>query len=388
MFLKKFLLFGLMAAVLPALAEEAADRKTATSLKYVTHELDTRQDKFSAEANKAMEYTNSAGDVQKRAVTSELGTSTSDTSLPMVGGVNTKLATKQDDIAPVNDHTAVTYTGQSGSIGQKGIYQTTESYVEQSDNLIDAKTFNAALKTGLDNEFKCRDYKPDTNLCWVYSIHNETEDNTLVPEGYTPLEYIQSDGSQMIDTGIDGFDPGDWEIYVKWMITGEPTGDYPYICGIYDGESYNTYRIILDHTSTAQYLVNGNSRAGGGSARVSAPANVIHEGTIHNGYVLFDGVRYNTPTQGMQGGTTSVNRTIGLFGFVASTPKIVGRMYAAYAKQDGVMKYNYIPARRDSDNKVGMWDTVSRTFKTNSANGNDFAPGPVVQNNVYIPQNQ
>ena len=175
--MKKILLFGLLAAVLPAVAEEVADRKTATSLKYVTHELDTRQDKFTAEANKAMEYTDSAGTVQKRAVTSDLGTSTSDTSLPMVGGVNTKLNQKQDDIAAVNDHTAVTYTGQPGGIGQKGIYQTTESYAAQSDNLIDAKTFNAALKNGLDSEFKCREDNRDpvSGLCWLYTIHNNTE---------------------------------------------------------------------------------------------------------------------------------------------------------------------------------------------------------------------
>ncbi len=93
--LKKFLLFGLFAAILPAVAEEAADRKTATSLKYVTHELDTRQNKFTAESNKAMEYTNTAGTVQKRTVKSDLGSDTSDTSLPMVGGVNTKLGGNQ-----------------------------------------------------------------------------------------------------------------------------------------------------------------------------------------------------------------------------------------------------------------------------------------------------
>ena len=177
MHLKKFLLFGLMAAVLPAFAEEAADRKNATSLKYVEHELDTRQNKFTAESNKAMEYTDSAGTVQKRAVTSDLGTSTTDTSLPMVGGVNTKLDTKQDDIAAINDHTAVTYTGTTGKIGAKGIYQATESYVAQSNNLIDAKTFNAALKNGLDREFVCREdnLDPVSGLCWLYTIHNNTE---------------------------------------------------------------------------------------------------------------------------------------------------------------------------------------------------------------------
>ena len=177
--LGKLFVFGLLTAVLPAVAEEVADRKTATSLKYVEHELSTRQNKFTAEQNKAMEYTNAAGTVQKRAIKSDLGTSTTDTSLPMVGGVNTKLNQKQDDIDPVNDHTAVTYTGQPGGIGQKGIYQATESYANQSDNLIDAKTFNAALKNGLDSEFKCREdnLDPVSGLCWLYTIHNTYEES-------------------------------------------------------------------------------------------------------------------------------------------------------------------------------------------------------------------
>ncbi len=184
MHLKKLFVFGLLAAVLPAVAEEAADRKTATSLKYVEHELDTRQNKFTAEQNKAMEYTNTAGDVQKRAVTSNLGTSTSDTSLPMVGGVNAKLNQKQDDIDPVNDHTAVTYTGQPGGIGRKGIYQTTGAYAEQSDNLIDAKTFNAALKNGLDSEFVCSENRdPVSGLCWLYTIHNIMENSYVSATG-------------------------------------------------------------------------------------------------------------------------------------------------------------------------------------------------------------
>ncbi len=206
MFLKKFLVFGLLAAVLPAVAEESADRKTATSLKYVTHELDTRQNKFGADTNKAMEYTNSAGTVQKRAVTSDLDNGGTD-SLPMVGGVNTKLNQKQDDIDPFNDHTAVTYTGQPGGIGQKGIYQATESYAEQSDSLIDAKTFNAALKTGLDSEFICSEFKPDTNLCWVYSIHNNG----------MPKQYVSATGTVVQDGTPTPTNP----IYPKFFQQGE-----------------------------------------------------------------------------------------------------------------------------------------------------------------------
>ena len=266
MHLKKFLLFGLLVAILPAVAEEVADRKTATSLKYVTHELDTRQNKFGVDTNKAMEYTNSAGTVQKRAVTSELGTSTTDTSLPMVGGVNTKLDTKQDDIDPVNDHTAVTYTGQPGGIGQKGIYQATGTYAEQSDNLIDAKTFNAALKNGLDSEFKCREDNrdPDTDLCWLYTIHNNTEyvsatgtvtqDGTPTPENpIYPVFYHQGNMIlRRVGDYADSYDATTHKITrrvgVK-VLDGTEDWGYELLGGIY------FFRITLSYAPLDPYYV-------------------------------------------------------------------------------------------------------------------------------------
>ena len=266
--MKKFLLFGLFAAILPAVAEEAADRKTATSLKYVEHELDTRQNKFTAESNKAMEYTDSAGTVQKRAVTSNLGSSTSDTSLPMVGGVNTKLNQKQDDIAPINDHTAVTYTGTAGQIGQKGIYQTTESYANQSDNLIDAKTFNAALKNGLDSEFRCAEFKPDTELCWVYSIHNN---GMLKP-------YVSATGTVVQDGTPTPTNPIDPIFYHQGDMVLRRVGDY---ADSYDATTHKITRRVgvraLDGTGSfyvsttygnALYIVTASSAWGAIRERV------------------------------------------------------------------------------------------------------------------------
>ena len=171
----KILLCGLL-LTLPVFANETEERQTATSLHYVSHELDTRQNKLSAGTNAALTYTNAAGGVGQRTVKENLNGGTTDTSLPQVNAVNDGLGTKQDDIEPIDDHTAVSYTGQVGTIGQKGIYQTDGTYAEQTDNLIDAKTFNAALKAGLDNEFVCADRPdardPNTNLCWLWQIHN------------------------------------------------------------------------------------------------------------------------------------------------------------------------------------------------------------------------
>ncbi len=50
--------------------------------------------------------------------------------------------------------------------------------------------------------------------------------------------------------------------------------------------------------------------------------------------------------------------------------------------KDGVGAFNGIPARRDSDGELGMYDTVSGTFFTNSGTGT-FIAGPVFS---YLPQ--
>ena len=508
MILKKLFVFGLMAAVLPAFAEEAADRKTATSLKYVEHELDTRQNKFTAEQNKAMEYTDSAGIVQQRTVKSDLGSNTSDTSLPMVGGVNTKLATKQDDIAPINDHTAVTYTGTAGKIGAKGIYQATESYVEQSNNLIDAKTFNAALKRGLDSEFLCSEYKPGTDLCWVWSIHNSSDNpielyaieqgninasdgqpssnfgekrvrtgfinvepntqytissgglsysyvyqyssngsflgaigawvasprtvttggsagkirillansdsagtsteitpddvswlqvepgatatprpyTTLVPAGYTPVEWIESTGTQYIDTGIY-ITSNNIVAKAKVNKTSTSTTEQD----IFGNQDNTTYRTVMGAGPNRWFLyTRSGTAAAPTNVTIAGTNNVIVnlEGHIENGqkWLVLDGV-VSEPQ--IATAIANSNKTVQVLADGSSKYNFVGRLYNFSLSDDGVEVCNLIPARRNSDNVLGMYDTVNNVFKTNAAtSGNDFTAGPDINNIIYVPQGQ
>ena len=474
--LKKFLLFGLLAAVLPAFAEEAADRKTATSLQYVTHELDTRQNKFTAEQNKAMEYTDSAGTVQKRAVTSDLDNGGTD-SLPMVGGVNTKLATKQDDIAPINDHTAVTYTGTSGKIGAKGIYQTSESYVEQSDNLIDAKTFNAALKRGLDSEFLCSEYQPGTDLCWVYSIHNNgpvnlfdmslfnttttaiiytsfqipngvytmstnfpdnnsytnvfvfpgqvssgasstnngvyaghnrtitvtdgyytvayrstVEQNTnnpkdynwkleqgstatayqdvpyttLVPAGYTPVEWIASNGNQWIDTGVTDSN----RAVFTMSATAESSNMIEFIISNIDSSNYQ-YGFGLYHSNVAGFS--------GIDMTEKHNYNIIYSSTGIS--LVYDGEDKGSITNYH----VDDNKKIVLFGGDFASRRISAKLYNIRLYNNDEMVFDGIPAKQG--NNVGLYDTVSHTFKQ-SLGTLAFTAGPDINNIIYVPQNQ
>lgn len=232
------------------------------------------------------------------------------------------------------------------------------------------------------------EYVVNTGRCNVgtYDIryHYDAEHGgalaSLLPDGYTQLEYIESTGTQYIDTGINGLNTGNWEIYAKWMVTDTPTANYPYIVGAYSAETVNAYRVILKLKETEAYYVSGNSKAGGGSVLISnKPANTIHTATINNGYVVFDGVSYNTPTQG-----TTIPASVSIKLFSSNgTSVIKGRIYASYAKKDGVYKYNYIPAKRNSDDAIGMYDLADpnpeTAFHGNAGTGTFGAGNPVTE---------
>lgn len=57
-----------------------------------------------------------------------------------------------------------------------------------------------------------------------------------------------------------------------------------------------------------------------------------------------------------------------------------GKVYYLQITEGMNLVRNFIPARRDSDGVLGMYDTVTNTFFTNSGTGN-FIAGPM----VYIP---
>ena len=384
MHLGKWFVFGIVAAVLPAVAEEAADRKTATSLKYVEHELDTRQNKFGAEQNKAMEYTNTAGDVQKRAVTSDLDNGGTD-SLPMVGGVNTKLDTKQDDIDPVNDHTAVTYTGQPGGIGRKGIYQATGTYAEQRNDLIDAKTFNAALKNGLDSEFVCRDdnLDPVSGLCWLYTIHN-TVGNGL-PDGYTELEYLIFDGQSYFDTGIVLRDIHNIENVIEMQNANPDNNAFQTWTGFMypNGMSMPRYGINIYN---GRWMI-GVNETWSSSASPDRNKHTLRFVTTDDRQTLYDtdGSVLVSRTLGGNFSSNALPLYIGARNQESSvTNYVIGNIGRTWLSQNGTKLYDYIPAR-NSAGVLGMYDMVSRTFKQNAGQGT-LTPGPAL--NVYIPQNQ
>jgi hypothetical protein len=85
---------------------------------------------------------------------------------------------------------------------------------------------------------------------------------------------------------------------------------------------------------------------------------------------IYDGSEPNDLNIGIFRSMSGVNSALG---------SLASRFY--YVELDnGITKRNFIPARRNSDGVLGMYDTVTNTFFTNSGTG-EFIAGPI----VYLP---
>lgn len=182
-----------------------------------------------------------------------------------------------------------------------------------------------------------------------------------LPAEYQEVEYLESSGTQYIDTGIEGND--------NYVIKGK---------------FYDNGTNCLVSGSTLRYGTNyiGRFNNGAGSAyrlllsnkKCSITATVgIHEFQITPLKVIFDDVEYSWSSD-----TNGVGSKLYLFYGYYNTENLGSiRLYYYQVELNDVLLRNYIPCRRNSDNVLGMYDTVSQTFFTNAGTGTFIAGADV-----------
>lgn len=190
-----------------------------------------------------------------------------------------------------------------------------------------------------------------------------------VPNGYTELEYLESDGGQWINTRIQKYRNGN--IYrlaskVSWANVSDRQ--------IHGCQDFFYYGVVNGYLQMTQALSEHTD--------ISMVANTVYDidatfDTINsrvdftiNGQHYNFANSYGDDVDGKEFAVFSLNDNILSFG--------PSRVYYYTLYKNGNMMFNGIPARRNSDNVVGMYDTVTQTFFTNAGTGS-FTAGPVVQ---------
>ena len=302
--------------------------------------------------------------------------------------VDGQVSTLQTQIPAKNTNTVVMNTGNAGTIGEKKIYDTTAAFGTQTDALVTAGAFNSAVQNALESEFVCIDWLGDVHdnaHCLLYEVRGATQLQTL-PSGYTQLEYLESTGTQFLNLG-QPIGSGE-NITVKFEYTVGTPGVW---FGARDGDSRSA-GFTFDYTGNANtlFILTHNAALAGNCGFLTVN---LELGTP---YVLnWYGNPFRSPSFvpniaflnfcTIDESNYLITPPYNAFLFAYNRGGVVyGRkpMRIYYFTVEGKMKL--VPARRDSDGEVGMYDSVSNTFFTNSGTG-EFIAGPVAS---YLPQNQ
>ena len=218
-----------------------------------------------------------------------------------------------------------------------------------------------------------------------YTVYGNSKQGDL-PEGYTQLEYIESTGTQYIDTKIKVAELPKFEI--EWSPNTEGSN---YLCGV---------RI-------ASNLFNGVMGSGAGETINSTLLRTTKDTTsmtfatirtlnhwyknisttiaINNGYTskyiledLTNGISEELTSGVVLQKPFDIPTQQNIFLFAVNNSNIhPGVRIKSYKYYDSYLdsspSHNLIPAKRNSDNVLGMYDTVTNTFLTNKGTGTFIA---------------
>ncbi|MFQ6760313.1 MAG: hypothetical protein ACLRFM_02865 [Alphaproteobacteria bacterium] len=201
--------------------------------------------------------------------------------------------------------------------------------------------------------------------------HNVAPASTTNNAGYTQLEYIESTGTQYIDTGVVFDSNKEIEIAFQYI---SHDGTYNDLFGISaSGSIPKSYlfrvnesgyaRIYIGREVTTSFALNNNK----------------HTIKTKNKEVYFDneskGSYDNIASNPINAYLFATNLSGAVFG--ASVVKI----YYTKIWNNGSLVRNFVPVRNNATGKYGLYDTVGQRFYGNAASsGDDFTPGPEVLN--------
>ena len=239
--------------------------------------------------------------------------------------------------------------------GMKGAYNATDlNRVTQAMDYINAELEGYGYVTGYEK----------------VEVPHAAQPVSPLPDGYVQLEYIESTGTQYIDTG---FMPNqNTRTVIDFQATVAPTNDW--ILGVRKSTNVDSYGTMAGSaTSITSWF---------GTARVTQTVNALT-----NRFVL-DKNKEETTIEYESGESTSIPNSssefeceynlfllnINLAGSAASAA-ISGNLYSCQVYDNGTLIRDYIPCS-DPSGEVGLYDRVNGVFYGNAGTGT-FGHGPV-----------
>lgn len=194
---------------------------------------------------------------------------------------------------------------------------------------------------------------------------NQTSDN--FPQDFTKLEYIESNGSQALDTG---YNPNsNTRVVLDYNLT-QLTGKWMGIFAARDLNGYaNQYAYWSNETGVYRSNYSGETGILFGSQNTNR--HIIDK---NKAILKEDGI----VVASHPAATFSCGCSLHIFcGNTGGTKEHYAymKLYSCKIYNDDVLVRDYVPVKRNRDSLTGLYDRVSRIFTSSSGTG-DFIPGP------------
>ena len=200
---------------------------------------------------------------------------------------------------------------------------------------------------------------------------------TRIPSEYQEVEYLESTGTQYIDTGV----------VVRSDIT--ETDYYEVDCSVefpsLNGSSTNVFWSYTPSSSAGTWIgVSSNNKftATGQTTSLADPSQRNH--VVSRFYKKSQVVTINDDVTTTNNIVNFREGSFTLFADKNLTYVSNARFYKASISFNSELQVNLIPCYRISDNVLGMYDTVSKTFFTNAGTGTFLVGHDVTHSTVNL----
>ena len=208
--------------------------------------------------------------------------------------------------------------------------------------------------------------------------NNVAPSNVNSTKNYIQLEYIESTGTQYIDTGVQA--TGDLDIKTRFKIIS-----YGSLFGVRDvatGSSNKAVWVAALAERTIWLYSNKTTH----NHLEKLNLDQWYDADIKKGVLSFNGNEVASyETENFTGSDIFLFNTNEANGSLASGASVQISYFKIY-DASGTLVRNFVPVIDNATGKVGLYDTVGGWFYGNAAtSGADFTPGPIVENDADVP---
>ena len=195
---------------------------------------------------------------------------------------------------------------------------------------------------------------------------------SLLPKEYQQVEYIESTGTQFIDTGLKGTNKTELELELQY--TDVTTSTSTRLFGARTSSTKNAFYIGSYAATNSPFYLNFNS----GSYPSTLYLNLTkHNIKIKNSIAYVDDLEIFINLNTTDKFTTDYNLILCGANSGGSIACAKAKYFKCKIWANDIFVRDFIPCYRKSDNVIGLYDIVNGTFYTNQGTGEFLKGGDV-----------